>query len=134
MNYDELLKRAISKLPEKTESGERFKMPQSQVMIAGQRTIVVNFADVFNTLRREVAHVQKFILKELATSGEMQDKRLIVQGKFRQDIVDKKIVLYVNEYVICPECGKPDTKLVKEERFVFMRCEACGAKHVVKKV
>jgi|YelNatPaOPRAMG01_1025707.scaffolds.fasta_scaffold130893_2 translation initiation factor 2 subunit 2 len=134
MNYEDLLERALKKLPERSESTERLKIPQPQVFISGQRTIIVNFLDICNALRRECNHVQKFLLKELATSGEMQEKRLIVQGRFKQEIVEKKLDLYLKDYVICPECGKPDTKLIKEERFIFMKCEACGARHVVKKI
>jgi translation initiation factor 2 subunit 2 len=48
--------------------------------------------------------------------------------------VDKKIELYAKEYVLCPECGKPDTKFLREDRFLFLRCEACGWKHPIKKV
>ena len=33
---------------------------------------------------------------------------------------------------LCPECKKPDTKLEKEGRVIFIRCMACGAKHPVK--
>jgi ABC-type dipeptide/oligopeptide/nickel transport system ATPase subunit len=36
---------------------------------------------------------------------------------------------YVNKYVICAECKKPDTALVKENGFYFVNCLACGAKH-----
>ena len=39
---------------------------------------------------------------------------------------------YVKEYVICGECGKPDTQLVLETRIMRKRCDACGASISVK--
>ena len=39
---------------------------------------------------------------------------------------------YAHEFVFCPECGKPDTKLEKEDKFSFIKCLACGAKNYVK--
>ncbi|MCX8172587.1 MAG: translation initiation factor IF-2 subunit beta, partial [Archaeoglobaceae archaeon] len=32
----------------------------------------------------------------------------------------------------CKECNAPDTELIKEERVLFLRCLACGAKQPVK--
>ncbi|MHA1988975.1 MAG: translation initiation factor IF-2 subunit beta, partial [Promethearchaeota archaeon] len=51
-----------------------------------------------------------------------------------KDIIQKKIESYVKEYVLCKECGKPDTKLIKEGRITFLKCEACGAKSSVKSI
>jgi translation initiation factor 2 subunit 2 len=36
--------------------------------------------------------------------------------------------------VICPICKRPDTKIVKERRFHFLICEACGAKSSIRPV
>ena len=133
-DYEKLLDAAIEKLPKDSDSGERFQMPKASIMPAGARTVITNFTEIASTLRRESDHLQKFILKELATSGEMQGNRLVVQGRFRSEVVDKKIDLYAKEYVICQDCGKPDTKIMKEDRHIFLKCEACGSRHIVKKV
>jgi len=132
--YEKLLDQAFDKLPKRSEESDRFQMPKAGVQPAGARTIITNFTEIASALRRKVDHLQKFLLKELATSGELQGNRLVVQGRFRSDVVDKKIELYANEYVFCPDCGKPDTKFVREERFLFLKCEACGSRHVIKKV
>jgi len=33
------------------------------------------------------------------------------------------------EFVVCKECGKPDTELIKQGRITLIKCLACGAKH-----
>ena len=39
---------------------------------------------------------------------------------------------YCTDFVLCRECGKPDTQLTKEDRVHIMKCMACGAKHPIK--
>ncbi|MBN2042282.1 MAG: translation initiation factor IF-2 subunit beta [Candidatus Aenigmarchaeota archaeon] len=134
MNYDSMLDEAFSKLPKKGEGGERFEMPKSKIIPDGAKTIITNFTEIAGTFRREGDHLLKFLLKELATKGELQGSKLTVQGRFRSDIVDRKLESYAKEYVFCQECGKPDTKIIKEDRYYFLKCEACGAKHVIKRV
>ncbi|MFQ5648287.1 MAG: translation initiation factor IF-2 subunit beta [Candidatus Aenigmatarchaeota archaeon] len=131
MTYEELLERGLKKVPKKAEAGERFVMPTAKVQPAGARTIIVNFFEVASALRRDPPHLLKFLLKELATKGTLEPNRLVVLGRFPEVLINKKIELYVKTYVTCPECGKPDTKLVKEDKHLFMVCEACGAKHPV---
>lgn len=132
--YEKLLDMAMEKLPKKSEGSDRFQMPRANIQPAGARTVIINFTEMASTFRRKPEHLQKFILKELATSGELQAGRLVVQGKFRPEVVDKKIELYAKEYVLCHDCNRPDTKFVKEDRFLFLKCEACGSRHTVKKV
>ncbi|MEM2273205.1 MAG: hypothetical protein QXX56_03185, partial [Candidatus Bathyarchaeia archaeon] len=38
------------------------------------------------------------------------------------------------EFVNCPICKRPDTKIIKEKRFNFLVCEACGAKSPVRRI
>ena len=40
---------------------------------------------------------------------------------------------YIEDYVICSECGKPDTRLVKDDRVMLLRCDACGGHRPVRK-
>ncbi len=133
-SYEELLKKGLRKAPQQAEAKERFELPKSQVQRAGQKTIITNFTEMASHMRRDQNHVLKFLLKELATSGELQGSRLTVIGSFSEMAVDSKIDKYAKTYVFCTECKKPDTKLVKEGEYMIMKCEACGARHPVPKV
>ncbi len=133
-SYEDLLARALKQVPPKTGTGERFELPRVITMRAGQKTVFVNFNELATALRREPDHLLKFLLKELATKYEWAGTQLVLQGKFPAELINRKIELYVKMYVVCPECKKPDSKLVKEDGFTFLKCEACGAKHVVGKV
>lgn len=131
MPYEELLKRGLSKVPKKAEATERFSVPKAKILPAGARTIITNFLELASGLRRDPQHLLKFLLKELATKGELERGRLTVLGRFSENQINRKIEAYVKAFVMCPECGKPDTKIVKKDRFFFLKCEACGASHSV---
>ncbi|MBN2421304.1 translation initiation factor IF-2 subunit beta [Candidatus Woesearchaeota archaeon] len=132
MTYEELLKRGIEQLPEVVAEVSRFEIPKVVGHIQGNKTIISNINQIIEILRRPVAHVVKFLLKELAAPGEIKGNFLVLGTKISASKINEKIGEYVNKYVICPECKKPDTKLKKEGNFTFIICQACGAKKTVK--
>ena len=132
--YEDLLNKAIEKLPKKQETKNRFVIPEAIVEISGSRTIFKNFGDVANKLRRDQTHLSKYLSKGMATAGSIQGSTLIFQGNIRREILQKKIDDYIKEFVYCKECKEPDTRLVREGRVMFMICEACGAKHPVRNI
>jgi len=134
MKYEEMLERAIKKLPKEVEVRERFEMPKVVCEISGKKTIFKNFNEVLNKIRRDPKHFSKFLFKELATAGSIQGNFLVFQGRISREMLQKKVEEYVKEFVFCKECKKPDTKLVKEGRITFMKCEACGAKMPVRSI
>jgi translation initiation factor 2 subunit 2 len=134
VDYEKLLERGMKKVPKEKGSGERFEMPRAKVLISGSRTSILNFSEIASILRRDPKHVMKFLLKELATKGEIEGAKATFQGVFSDYVINNKIESYTKTYVICPECGKPDSKLLKLDRQFMFKCEACGAKHPVSKV
>lgn len=126
MDYESLLEKGIKAIPKRADSGERWEIPKAILEKAGRRTIICNIIDIATALRRDPNQLIKFLLKELATKGELQGQRLFVLGVFTTDGINKKIELYVKQYVLCEECGKPDTKISKDGRYLIMKCEACG--------
>ena len=133
-NYKDLLKRARDQLPEKIFEKSRFEPPKPDAVIEGNRTFVKNWHQIVTTIHRDENHLLKFLTKELATSANIEGQRAVFSGKhFRGTMIDL-FNRYINEFVICPECGKPDTKLVREDRINFLVCEACGARTSVKAV
>jgi translation initiation factor 2 subunit 2 len=126
--YERNLDLALSQLPQAKEARDRFEMPKLQVTVSGNRTTIANFKEVCDAINRDPTHVMKFLAKEMATSGTIEAGRVVFQGKFWEDALTRLMDRYVKEFVICSTCGRPDTKIVKQERFFFLVCEACGAR------
>ena len=131
-SYHEMLDQLYKEVKKPETDGERFEVPVVKGMVEGNKTIISNFGQICSALRREPAHLSKFLSRELATQGIVDGDRLILNRKLGSGMINAKIQRYVNEFVICPECKKPDTELIKEGRFLFLRCLACGAKHPVR--
>lgn len=134
MKYEEMLKRAKEKLPREILEKSRFEPPKPASFIQGNKTILSNFTHIANYLNRDQKHFFKFLLKELATSGNIEGTKTIFVGRFSSKQLSEKIKKYIDEFVICPECRKPDTKIVKEDRISSLKCMACGAKRPVRAI
>lgn len=133
--YEQLLVEAYKKVKIiEVNNKERFEIPRVNVNIEGTKTIIINFLQIASYLRRNPEHFQKYLLKELATSGKKDGERLILNIKIPIQKINDKVEQYVKQFVICRECGKPDTELIHENRFMFIHCLACGAKHSVSKI
>ncbi|MEA3229642.1 MAG: translation initiation factor IF-2 subunit beta [archaeon] len=133
-DYEKYLDSAIGQLPEKSTTGERFEMPTLKTIIIGNRTEIVNFSSAAKHIRRSDKDILKHMSKELATFGELGGGKASFIGKFGTIAINDKFRKYVNSFVLCKECGKPDTHVVKQGRQDFLKCEACGAKRPITKI
>ncbi len=131
-SYDELLKKAYQKVKVVSKSADRFEIPKVQGQVAGKNTVITNIAQIASYLRRPLDQLAKFLQKELAAAGKVENERLILNTKLNSQKVNEKVDLYAKEFVICPVCTKPDTEIVAEKGIKFKHCLACGAKSPIK--
>ncbi|MDO8508795.1 MAG: translation initiation factor IF-2 subunit beta [Nanoarchaeota archaeon] len=131
-NYEELLKKAYQKVKVISKGSERFEIPKVQGQVAGKNTIITNISQIASYLRRPLEQITKFLQKELAAAGKIENDRLILNTKLNSQKVNEKIELYAKEFVICPVCTKPDTEIIAEKGIKFKHCLACGAKSPIK--
>ena len=132
MDYDALLERAREELPEISEEVKRFEVPRVRGHIQGNKTIISNFHQIADLLGRTADHLLKYVLRELATPGDLKSNALILGTKVSASRINEKISQYVKDFVICSECNRPDTNLLKEDKITFLKCSVCGAKQAVK--
>ncbi len=130
-NYEQLLDEAYMHVKAVESKSERFEIPKAEGHVEGNKTIIINFFQVCSYFRRKPEHFLKFLLKELATPGQIEGERLVLNRKLLSQRINDKIELYAKEFVICRECKKPDTEIIKQDRFSFLHCLACGAKHSI---
>ncbi|OIO63760.1 translation initiation factor IF-2 subunit beta [Candidatus Woesearchaeota archaeon CG_4_10_14_0_2_um_filter_33_10] len=132
MDYEKMLKKARKELPEIISKKERFEIPKVIGHIQGNKTIISNFNQIADVIQRNPEHLLKYILKELATPGDLKSTGLLIGSKVSAVRINEKIKQYVDIFVMCPECRRPDTKLVKEGNITYLECLACGARRPVK--
>jgi translation initiation factor 2 subunit 2 len=132
--YSTLLDRVYKIVPHDVSEHQRFEIPKIQGGMQGNMTIISNFKSIADTLRRSPQMLLKFFSRELATAGNTKGGRGVFQGKFTLNTLNDLLKRFTETYVICGECHKPDTKILKEGRFTFIMCEACGAKDSVRTI
>jgi translation initiation factor 2 subunit 2 len=130
--YKNLLERARKSLPPITKAAERFETPVAEI-VTGKQTVIRNFTEIAKVLRRDTRHLAKFLFKELAIPGSIRNSELVLQGKVYSSLINQRIAEYVERFVLCHECRKPDTKL-QEDKITTIKCEACGARRTTKSI
>jgi translation initiation factor 2 subunit 2 len=113
-------------------SGSRLELPEPQVIWVGNRTILRNFAEYPKLFRRDAEKLLMFLAKELATAASIEGERAIFMGRKDKQSFTVLLNRYMRDYVLCPVCGSPDTRIEKVKRLQFLLCEACGAKSSLK--
>jgi translation initiation factor 2 subunit 2 len=133
-DYNDLLRRGCSQIPEVSLKHERLELPRILIQTIGMRTIISNFKELSDAIDRDPQHMLKFLTREMATAATYHESRAIFQGKFRRDSFERLLLRYMESYVTCPICKRPDTRLIKEKRLSFLVCNACGAKSSIKQL
>ena len=106
---------------------KRFEVPPIKIVNEGKKAIWSNAQEVITYINRDLHDVSKYISKDLGISFRIEGTRAVFMGRIGSMTIQKKFDKYVKDCVICPVCGKPDTKLEKIDRIKIMKCLACGA-------
>ncbi len=132
-DYEYLLDRVYSKLPKKSQVSETQTLPSLIIFNVGNTTIIRNFSEYCDRIRREDKLCMKYLLKELAAAGSINESgQLYIQGKFSSSVINTLMERFLRTYVQCSTCKSFDTVLVKEGKIWYIQCLACGAKNPVK--
>lgn len=130
--YRKLLKNFQDKSFSRTINNDRFKLPEIEIFYEGNTTVIKNFDKISDAVNRDQDHILKLLLGSVGTAGEINKGRLIFQGKIPSKAIQDKMKEYIDTFVMCSECNRPDTHLVKQGRTILIRCDACGAFRSVK--
>ncbi len=132
--YDWLLDRAYSQLPQR-RSMKAYDLPSLEIEYVGDHTIIRNFAEVCDRLRREPRIAMRFFLKELAMPGTVDERgALVIYRRVSAHTLNTLYNRFLENYVKCPTCGSYDTELIRKGKVWYIKCLACGAEQFVKPV
>ncbi len=131
-DYRKLLKNVLEDTSAKRIVEDRFKLPKIEIFYEGNTTVIKNFDKISDAVNRDPQLILKFLLGGVGTAGEMEGGRVVFQGKILAKQIQDKLKEYIDTYVMCSECNRPDTHLVKQGRNLMIRCDACGAFRSVK--
>lgn len=115
----------------------RYKMPVVYGKVEGRgngiKTVIPNISEVALSLHRSPAEVCKFFGTEIGaqTSYSEKDDRAVVNGQHTDPQLQDMMHKYIEKYVICPNCGLPETEYKIRNGCIYHRCAACGASEML---
>ena len=132
-DYERLLGRVYEKIPPKSGSGV-LELPEPQIIRVGTQTIVKNFREIAQKLKREPDLVARYLMKELASAGSYEEGsgQLVLSVKVSSKVLKQVLDMFVKNYVRCPTCGSIDTHIERRGKVWVLVCEACGAEQPLK--
>jgi len=95
----------------------------------GIKTRVVNCGEIASSLHRKPAVLIKFFGCELGAQSRWDEKEeaAIVNGAFEaSQLQDKLCNSFLPKFVLCPNCGLPETDMKVKKEMVKFECAACG--------
>ncbi|MFB6241675.1 MAG: translation initiation factor IF-2 subunit beta [Candidatus Nanosalina sp.] len=128
-DYEDLLEKGMEEVPDDAGSSERFELPVVDTRKEGSKTVITNFGDIADKINRDEDRFSKYLQNELGTSARVEKGAMILNGEIRRGNIQGKVKQFAQEYVFCPECESPDTKIINEKGVEILKCQACGARN-----
>jgi translation initiation factor 5 len=112
----------------------RYKMPKILGKVEGRgngiKTVLPNIIEVSQSLNRDAPEVCKFFGTELGaqTIWSEESERAVVNGAHTDMVLQEKIRVYIEKFVLCPTCHLPETHYKIKDGVIYQKCLACGSK------
>ena len=113
------------------DSHYRYKMPGVLTKIEGSgngtKTVIPNLNEIARSLDRDSVEMCKFFGIELGAQARYveRDSRAVINGMHDTSTVQEIVYKYIDMFVLCPECGNPETSYVIKNS-IRKTCAACG--------
>lgn len=126
-NYEKMLERARVQIPEDIAEEEQFKPPEVKIRGGSGQTVILNWNELVRAANDQEKILLRFLSHQLATHGRVTQGKVEFKGNLSTRKINNLMEEFIEKYVICSECGRPDTKLKKEKKHLLKKCQACGA-------
>ena len=84
----------------------------------GNNTVVKNIDAIAKQLDRSPEQIATFFRKKLSVNVRIDKRGFIMAGQYTIPMLEDLLEEYIEKYILCPECGNPET--TKDG------CKACG--------
>jgi len=119
-----------------SDPGSRYKTRQLQVQVVGKskmiKTVLVNILDCAKYMQVPPSYLGTFMGYEIGAQAKFDPKKPERQQAFLSGEHDTKDLSricsqFIQEVVLCPNCGLPEILIYIEDNKVLGNCRACGA-------
>lgn len=138
-DYEQLL----DKIPFKTKEKPKVNLPMPVVERVNKQMIFSNFPEYYKALDfyqkdespvpeesviKIQGHLTKFITEELGTTTSQNAQgHMIINGSFNAKQVEIVLTKYIQEYLICKNCGVLNSFLYRKNQLSHQSCNYCNS-------
>merc|ERR1712151_605158 len=119
-----------------TDAGYRYTMPRVLVKKEGsskmKKSVIVNLKEVSQAVGRPVDYLLTYLGQSLSAMAKIEKDtaKAYVAGHHGEDVIQKHILAFVRDAVLCAHCSNPETTCCiegnKKNKSLFLSCKSCG--------
>ena len=98
----------------------------------GAKTLILNISIIAQQLERNVLELCEFFKHKYNTriNYDSDAKVCELKGTIMRDVLQDDLRLFIQEFIICNQCGLPETeyRIKKTSKKLRKKCRSCGFK------
>jgi len=118
------------------DPGSRYKCRQLQVQVVGKskmiKTVLLNILDVAKDMQVPPSYIGTFMGYDIGAQAKFDPKKperqqAYISGEHDPKDLSRVMLNFINEVLLCTQCGLPEILIKPEQKSVFGTCRACGS-------
>lgn len=109
----------------------RYKMERVTTRQQGNYTNITNLEKICTSISRPTEHILKYLGQKLGC-GIRNKHGQYLAGIQSNEVVQDCIFSFIDAYVLCKNCGNPETKFSVSKQRLVQACIACGTSNKLK--
>jgi translation initiation factor 2 beta subunit (eIF-2beta)/eIF-5 len=107
----------------------RYKMEEVIICNQGAENVFQNINNICLALHRDYQELLKFLRKHFGSQFKYKnDMAYTTKNDLTQELLQSAIYVYIQDNVLCEQCGNPETEYVEEKKKTYRACKACSFK------
>jgi translation initiation factor 5 len=106
----------------------RYKMSPLEIVQVKGKTIIDNLKIISRELNRPEIYIIKYISYSLGCSSTYTSatSKWSISGYHDKIKLQEIIIKFIQQYIICDECGNPETELTINKKILMKSCKSCS--------
>lgn len=97
----------------------------------GQKTVINNLEEIGRELKRDPAHILKFLGLTFGCNTKISEQNGIYKyslpGTYEDSKIQGVVFDFIDLFVLCNACENPETFFVLKDAGLYRHCSSCGA-------
>ncbi len=102
----------------------RYKMPKMVLTHRKNQTDIDNLPLVAKSLNRPLDELLKYFAQNLGTHSN--PKTNLLSGTYQYTQLHDLLLKYIDDFVLCEQCGNPETDYAIKKSHLYRNCRACS--------